>query len=170
MTVTEIAILPLISGSVDPDFKETLKRGLDIQNDWHIANFPHLPATLKGRASHCLQQVEDPGKIMITAEWESLEAHWKWIRSPENAEVMAALSPYVPSSPSDMVLLHLDGGTFGEEPVASPGELIPLLDSPVIIVERFFVSATKKEEFLGNLNVSKAAIDKVAAPYLVRGS
>jgi hypothetical protein len=169
MTVTEIAILPLISGNVDPEFIVTLKGGLDIQNDWHIAHFPLLPTTLAGRASHCLQQVEDQGKILITAKWESLDAHWKWIRSPENAKVMAALGPYVPSSPIDMVLLHVDGVIFGEEPAVPSGEAIALLDSPVISVDRFFVDKKSEEEFLGNISANKAVMEKGAAPYLVKG-
>jgi len=169
MNVTEIAILRLAAGDIDSAFTNTAKRGLEIQNDWHIANFPHLPSTLAERASHCLQQIEDPGKIMITADWESVEAHWKWIRSEENTAVMTSLGSYFTISPDDMVLFHLDSSIFRNIPVDSSGESAALLDSPAISVERLFIDADKKDEFLDRLSVVRNLLEKAAAPRMVRG-
>lgn len=164
MTVTEIAILTLVAGDVDPPLVDELKRSLDIQNDWHIAHFPHLPSTLEGRASHCLQEIEDRSKIIITAKWESLEAHWKWIRSEENAKVMAALSTHVTADPDDMVLLHVDSVLFGKETLESTS----LLDSPIIAVERLFISPSEQDRLEG-LEIAKDLTTKAAAPHPVRG-
>jgi heme-degrading monooxygenase HmoA len=170
MTVTEIATLRLGIWEIDENFMDVLKRGLNIQNDWHVANFPHLPTTLIGRASHCLQQIEDPRTILITANWDSVEAHWKWIRSLENAKVMGELGDYVIGNPSDMVLLHVDGAIFGGEAAETSEGSTSLLDSLVICVERFFVGASKKEQFLRKVSVAKASIEKATAPYVVRDS
>ncbi|KAK4449195.1 hypothetical protein QBC34DRAFT_100075 [Podospora aff. communis PSN243] len=168
MTVTEIATLKLAIWELDENFKNVLQRGLDIQNDWHIAKFPHLPTTLIGRASHCLQQIEDPRTILITASWESVDAHWKWIRSLENEKVMGELRHYLTGSPNDMVLLHVSGAIFGGEAARTPEGSTSLLDSPVICVERFFVGASKKEQFLREFSIAEASIENAAAPFVVR--
>jgi heme-degrading monooxygenase HmoA len=170
MTVTEIATLKLAIWEIDENFKDVLKRGLDIQNDWHAAKFPHLPTTLIGRASHCLQQIEDPRTILITANWESVDAHWKWIRSLENGKVMGELRDYLISNPNDMVLLHVEGAIFGGETAGTSEGSTSLLDSPIICVERFFIGASKKEQFLRMVSVTKASIEKAAAPFVVRDS
>ncbi|KAK0613386.1 hypothetical protein B0T14DRAFT_569444 [Immersiella caudata] len=148
MTVTEIATLRLCIDEIDQDFKDVFKRALDIQNDWHIANFPHLPTTLVGRASHCLQQVEDPRIILITANWDA----------------------YISSNPSDTVLLHVEGAIFGTEAAKPSQGSVSWLESADISVERFFVDARKKERFLGKVSVAKAAVERIAAPYVVRDS
>src|SRR4051812_39423486 len=113
MDVTEFAFARLKIGDIEPALLEVLRKALHVQNDWHVTNYPHLPSTLTGRASFILEQIEDPTRILITAKWESVESHWKWIQSEENASVMASLGPYIVNeSPEDLDLTHVDGDFF----------------------------------------------------------
>jgi len=170
MNITEIAVLQLKSPRLDQNFLDAAKQSLVIQNEWHITNFPNLPSTLAERASHCFQQIEEPGRILITAKWESVESHWKWIGSRENIEVMESLGQYfVSGSPDDMVLLHVDADIFGSGAVDSHGESNRLLDSPAVSVERMFIDAGKKDEFIRKLGAIQELLKEATAPHLVQG-
>jgi len=156
MDITEFAFARLKTGDIQPNLLETFRRALSLQNDWHVTNYPHLPSTLAERASFVLQQIEDPTRILITAKWESVESHWKWIQSEENISVMASLGPYmVNESPDDLDLSHVNGDFFGGAGDGTSEDSTALANRPVAAVERFFIDAERKDEFAKMLDAAK---------------
>ena len=166
MTVTEFAIIGL--KSLSPDALESLRSALAIQDEWHAKKYPHLPSSFPG--SICWQNMDDPNEILITARWDSVEAHWDWIKSEDNVKVMGTLSPHISQeSNEDFALLHVPGDMFGESPVASKGETIPLLKSPEISVHRMVVDGANREEFTTAIDKLDKFFSTSAAPHMVRG-
>ncbi|KAK1754523.1 hypothetical protein QBC47DRAFT_384146 [Echria macrotheca] len=153
MNVTEFAFARLKTGDIEPALLEGFRKALNVQNDWHAANYSHLPCTIAERASFVFQQIEDPTRILITAKWESVESHWKWIQSEENLSVMASLGPYmVNESADDLDLSHCAGDFFGSVQDEVPGDSTTLVNSPVVAVERFFIDAEMEDAFKRKLD------------------
>ncbi|KAK1827867.1 hypothetical protein QBC39DRAFT_360723 [Podospora conica] len=143
MPVTEFALLHLTTPS--PLAISTLRAALGVQNQWHAKQYPHLPASYPG--SICLQSLDDPTEILITARWESVAAHWAWINGPDNAAVMGSLGPFMSqeSNEGDFSLLHVEGDLFEE------GRGAALLESPVVGVHRVLVKGQRNEEEVSRL-------------------
>jgi len=142
MTVTEFAILHLKSADIGPEMLDDAKHSLNVQNEWHTHNYPHLPNTLAGRASLMLQQIEDPTRLLVTAEWESVESHFHWIGSEENKSVMATVSSYLADDhAAELDLSHIDGTFFDTT----------TLGGSIISIERFFVNQKSKDRFESKL-------------------
>ena len=172
MDITEIAILSFRSPAPfrDPSFLETWKQCTDAHGEWHADAFPGLPSSQTERAGAIFEQVEDPAKLMITAKWASVEAHWQWIESEENKRAMGAMESYgVSKNPTDIDLFHLDADIFDSAPVEAAGETIALLDSPIIAVDRLFLDPAKKDEFANRLAAVDATLRENSRPFVVRG-
>ncbi|KAL2191120.1 hypothetical protein L209DRAFT_658475, partial [Thermothelomyces heterothallicus CBS 203.75] len=84
--VTEFALLHLTTPSPPlPDsIRASLAAATRLQDAWHAKAFPALPSSAVDRAALWFPQVEDPSWLMTTAKWDSVAAHWDWIRSEEN--------------------------------------------------------------------------------------
>ncbi|AEO56244.1 hypothetical protein MYCTH_2032845, partial [Thermothelomyces thermophilus ATCC 42464] len=84
--VTEFALLHLTTPSPHlPDsIRASLAAATRLQDAWHAKAFPALPSSAVDRAALWFPQVEDPSWLMTTAKWDSVAAHWDWIRSEEN--------------------------------------------------------------------------------------
>ncbi|EAQ90573.1 predicted protein [Chaetomium globosum CBS 148.51] len=96
--VTEFALIHLIpkptndtnqtttatTTPIPPKFLAALASAMRDQDKWHAAAFPDLPSSAAERAAVWFRQVEDPTWLLTTARWESVAAHWDWIRSEEN--------------------------------------------------------------------------------------
>ncbi|KAL2262707.1 hypothetical protein VTK26DRAFT_358 [Humicola hyalothermophila] len=189
MPTTEFALLrlspsesppPSPNQPVPPGLLPLLASATATQSAWHAAHFPHLPSSAGASARACawFRQVEDPSWVLTTARWESVDAHWAWIRTEENQQVMRGLvcgggdggsgdegeewerkegqnekegrkgqrdRGYFAAG--DMVLFHVEGGLFTETEGSKEDGCVPLLESPVISVERIFVEKGKKGEF-----------------------
>ena len=167
MVVTEIAFIRFKSASPEP--LENLAAGLAVQNEWHAKTYPHLPSSFPG--SICFQRVDEPTEILITARWESVAAHWNWIKSEENVKVMDTLGKYISQEhKDDLTLLHVGGDHFGEPPAESLGEMVPLLDSPIISIDRMMVDGGKKVAFAREVDRLQDSLRALAVPHMVRGS
>lgn len=79
------------------------------------------------------------------AKWESLEAHWEWIRSKDNAKVMESLSPYLGNKDA-LSLAHIDASGYG-----SAG----LPECPFVAIERLLVEAGEKPTVVENIKAEK---------------
>lgn len=162
MPVTELALLHL---TPSPSALTQLRAALTIQDKWHAKTYPHLPPSFPG--SICFQSVSHPTEILITARWESVAAHWAWIKSDANASVMDTLGPYISKEEGgseDFSLLHVDGDIFGE----AVGEGVGLLESLVVGVCRVEVEGGR-EEFGGVVEGWKSYLAAAAAPHVVKG-
>ncbi|KAK4127787.1 hypothetical protein N657DRAFT_688001 [Parathielavia appendiculata] len=171
MTVTEFALLHLrhpLSASTPSRLLPTLATAMRLQDQWHLTHFPHLPSSAADRAAVWFTQVEDPSYLLTTANWESVAAHWKWIRSAENKRVMAELDGEVISG--ETVLLHVVGDIFCSSPSRSKSEpeTIPLLRSPVISIQRTFIEKREKEAFAVRFEQIKGIVQEHAHPFLMR--
>lgn len=138
---------------------------------------------------------------MTTARWESVDAHWEWIKGDENQKVMAELvgegkgeeedeeegkegkggdgdgkgdgneggakgeRGYIVAG--DTVLFHVEGSLFSEQDASRGEGYVPLLESPVVGVERMFVLREKKGEFAEAFERLKGMLQDVS-PLVVR--
>lgn len=161
MTVTELALLHL---TPSPSALSHLRAALAVQDKWHAKTYPHLPTSFPG--SICFQSVSDPAEILITARWQSVAAHWAWIKSDDNAGVMDTLGPFISKEGNeDFSLLHVEGDVFGG--VVGEG-VVGLLESPVVAVCRVEVKGGRKEGG-GVVEGWKRYLTATAAPHVVRG-
>ncbi|KAK4239646.1 hypothetical protein C8A03DRAFT_13982 [Achaetomium macrosporum] len=175
MTVTEFAILRLKEPTpLNDSVRAILVSAMRLQEEWHAAAFPNSPAAAVDRAAVWFTQIEDPSRIMTTARWESVEAHWNWIRSEGNTRTMAALEEHI--IPQDTVLFHVGYpgvdwiGIFGRRSGMAQCGLVQLLDSPVISVERMFVKRENKEAFDAELGKALGFLQDYARPNLVQSA
>ncbi|KXX73327.1 hypothetical protein MMYC01_209763 [Madurella mycetomatis] len=163
MTVTEFAVIHFTSTPLSDSVREFLTSSTHLQDSWHAANFPTLPSSASDRAVAWFEQIENPSHLMTTARWDSVAAHWQWIRSDTNIGVMKALGDHIISQ--DTVLFHVDADIFDE--TSSPGS-IQLLQSPVISVSRIFVAPENKEAFHAKFNKVRNVLEEYARPGLVQ--
>lgn len=103
--------------------------------------------------------------LLTTARWESVAAHWDWIRSGENARVMAGLEGHVAAR--DTVLLHVGGDVFGGGGGGGSGS-VPLVESPVVSVERMFVGRGARARFDARFGEVRRGLEECVSPHLVR--
>lgn len=165
MAVTEIAILHSNSTPHKEGLRQSLKQAQSIQETWHSEEFPNLPSSPAERGDAIFEQVEDPGNILITARWDSVVAHWTWIGSDENKQIMAGLGDYIDEN--NVVLFHLDNAAIFSGP--TPQGMVPLTKSPMISVERIFVHPQSKRLFSLRFEEMRPVLEDFAKPHLVRG-
>ncbi|KND91975.1 hypothetical protein TOPH_03492 [Tolypocladium ophioglossoides CBS 100239] len=55
----------------------------------------------------CIEQ-SDPPSLLITAPWDSPEAHREWIRCSENQACNEKLSEYIAPGCNSVILFHMD--------------------------------------------------------------
>ncbi|KAH6636969.1 hypothetical protein F5144DRAFT_601667 [Chaetomium tenue] len=153
---------------IPPNFLSALASAMRDQDTWHAAAFPSLPSSAAARAAVWFRQVEDPAWLLTTARWESVAAHWDWIRSEENQRVMGGLEEGI--VPGDTVLFHVVGGLFGGEDRGGGegGGLGSLLESAVISVGRMFVKRAERGGFEAKFEEVRGILEEYARPHLVR--
>ncbi|KAL2197426.1 hypothetical protein P885DRAFT_77115 [Corynascus similis CBS 632.67] len=164
MPVTEFALLHLTTTFPPlPDpVRTSLAAAMRLQDSWHATAFPSLPSSAAARASVWFCQVEDPSWLMTTAKWDSVAAHWDWIRSEENQAVMGQLGEAKSIIPQDTVLFHVGGEIFSGTSNAA------LLESPVISVERMFIPRADRGSFEAKFLEVNWILEGYAGPDLVR--
>lgn len=109
MPVTELAILPLT---------HRLTKECPILPTHLLQKLQTAKSVLETASRHSFyyfQQVEDPSIIYILGSWESVTAHWEFLPSPENQEMLELL----------------------KDDIVMPGEGV----SDVLIVERSWMIA-----------------------------
>ncbi|KAL2151870.1 hypothetical protein VTH82DRAFT_5054 [Thermothelomyces myriococcoides] len=164
MPVTEFAFLELaVPATPLPDsIRDTLAKATSVQDAWHAAAFPWLPSSAVDRAAFWFYQVNDPSWLMTTAKWDSVGAHWEWIRSEENKGIMNHLAKEGVIIPESSVLFHVGGEIFD-------GTInVKLQESPVISVERLFVPPSQRPWFETKFMEVKGILETYASPDLVR--
>ena len=165
MAVTEIAILHFNTPTHGEDVRQRLKQAQSVQEVWHTKHFPHLPSSRVERGDAMFEQLEDPARVLITARWDSVAAHWQWIGGDENKKIMAGLGDYIDSN--NVVLFHLDDADIFSGP--APQGMNRLTESPVISVARMFVSPEAKHLFSVKFEEVRSILEDFAKPHLVRG-
>ncbi|KAL0466951.1 hypothetical protein QR685DRAFT_93704 [Neurospora intermedia] len=175
MTVTEIAIIQVHAGITDSTLRDTFSRAITVQDAWHARAFPDRPSSASARAVAGFRGIDDETQILLTTSWGSVEEHWAWILSDDNKQQMEGsdLTKIIanqgpPNQPGGLILFHLDTNIFGNNQATTAEDVIALLDSPVISVERFLVDTEKKESFAATLQKVEASMEKVVHPHLVR--
>ncbi len=170
MPVTEFALLHLSHSPPYPPLLSTLASAMRLQTAWHAARFPQQPSSAAARAAVWFVQAENPARLLTTARWASTAAHWEWIRSEENAGVMAGLVDGGEIVGEDTVLWHVEGDLFGGGEDGAGGDGAeeegvggsPLLQSPVISVSRIFVAREKREAFAARFGEVKGILEGYA--------
>lgn len=108
MSVTELALIELRSGYDELGFLELLMECQEIQDDWSREHHPHVLTNKPYNilSTFCIQKSEPP-YLLITAPWDSPEAHRDWIKSKENQTVFANLSEYIAPGCNSTLLFHM---------------------------------------------------------------
>ncbi|KAI1454040.1 hypothetical protein F4805DRAFT_477862 [Annulohypoxylon moriforme] len=127
MAVTEIA---LMASSAPGEIPEALRNlgvaGIALQGEWCAKDAPWL---IPDRGAALFQQVEDPGMLLITAHWDSVDQHHAVLVTPENQELLVDLPPLVNAAiirPG-----HVDGGHMF--PKSEDEGFAPALTAPALV-------------------------------------
>lgn len=112
MPVTEFAILRLRHGHHRPGLLDTLARCQQLQDGWMRCN---QPGSLDPGVSISAMSLEQPGpdngsapSLLITAPWDSIQAHAQWLRCDENRACNDQLSEYLVSGGDSVLLFHME--------------------------------------------------------------
>ncbi|TWU70623.1 hypothetical protein ED733_000852 [Metarhizium rileyi] len=107
MPVTEFAVICLRRGGFDElDFLEALMEVQEIQDSWARLNHPYNLEPNDNLSSMHIEH-SDPPSLLVTAPWDSPEAHGEWIQSSENQTCNAKLSRFIKPGCGSVLLLHL---------------------------------------------------------------
>jgi len=145
MTVTEFALIKLQPEHDELELYELLMQLLEIQDSWVRQHLPHLLSddTKRNLSNLYVSKSSEHPCLLITAQWDSPEAHQKWTESEENKTGFAKLQQFF--APSDdgedpLVLFHMTPAGKGKRRPPS------FVGHPCFNVTRLFVPAEKKEE------------------------
>lgn len=163
MTVTEFAILRLSAPPLRKEVRESLESATRAQDEWLAAHFPGLSSSASERAAAWFEETGDPSRILTTARWDSVAAHWQWIRSDVNVDIMTGLDKHNVSN--DTVLFHVGADIFDD---SAPSGSVPLLQSPVISLARMSVAPENKQAFAARFAEVKGILEQHVSPFLVR--
>ncbi|KAK2595038.1 hypothetical protein QQS21_007228 [Conoideocrella luteorostrata] len=107
MPVTEFAIISLRSGYDELDFLETLMQCQEIQDAWTRAHHPYNLEPNTNLSSMYIER-SDPPSLLISAPWDSIEAHGEWIQTSENQACNAKISGFIKPGCEAVLLRHLN--------------------------------------------------------------
>ncbi|UKZ46172.1 hypothetical protein TrVGV298_000371 [Trichoderma virens] len=107
MPVTEFAIIKLKPNCDALELLETLMECQEIQDSWICRNQPcNLePGT---NLSSMYTDATDQSTLLITAPWDSPEAHREWIQSLENRMASGSLTEFSAPGCNSVMLFHMD--------------------------------------------------------------
>lgn len=88
------------------------------------------------------QQVENAGRLLLTAHWDSPEQHKQWIDSDVNKDIMPRFAEFLDMS--KLLFYHVDGvAPFSCRSSAGSHAFVP----DMVIVSRYFVPKARKRAF-----------------------
>ena len=121
MPVTELAILKLRGGHDQLEFLEALMEVQELQDEWIHENKPcHLEPNTN--LSSMYIEEADPPSLLITAPWDSPEAHGEWIQSRENQDCNGKLSQYIRPGCDSVLMFHMDAAGGARKQMRRPFE------------------------------------------------
>ncbi|KAI2470358.1 hypothetical protein F4781DRAFT_177687 [Annulohypoxylon bovei var. microspora] len=163
MTVSEIAILPTSTpGEIPQVLRDSGKAGIAFQGEWCATNAPWL---IPDRGAAFFQQVEDPGVMLITAHWDSIDQHHACLATPENQKFLVDIEPYL--NTATLRPGHIEGVQMF--PKSEDEGFAPALSAPVLVVTIWSVSRENKTQFEEAMGRVKGVLDRFAMPYRRRG-
>lgn len=125
--VTEVAFIQLSADHNTEELKEVLEKTQQVQTQWILR---HQPQLLEGKPySHTTDiwiSEDDSPRLLLTAPWESVDAHNEWIQSQENTSLMQELKKFIRQDQDSILLYHwtpvkgtngFRGDTFAQGPV-----------------------------------------------------
>jgi hypothetical protein len=124
MPVTEFALLQLRPEYDERDLVRVAAHCQAVQDDWMRQHQPHTmhAHALDNLSSMYLDQEEEARapphhhrRLLITAPWESPDAHREWIASPENQAVFAKLAGFLEPGPEGVLFFHMHHAGVGED-------------------------------------------------------
>ncbi|GLI76353.1 hypothetical protein PoHVEF18_004625 [Penicillium ochrochloron] len=145
MPITEFALLRLKEEEPSATTKSNLRDVIKEQSAWskHPVNF--------------VRQIEDPGLVYLLGGWASVAEHFgDWITSEPNQRLLAQLKDSIGIE----WLFHLD--------IDPSMHSIPL-NAPVLGISRYFVEASKKDEFDSIFKAGARHLGEYTAPYSYAG-
>ncbi|RFU77162.1 hypothetical protein TARUN_5070 [Trichoderma arundinaceum] len=107
MPVTEFALIKLRGNYDALEFLETLMECQEIQDNWVRQNQPCNLSPGMNLSSMYTDATDQP-TLLITAPWDSPEAHGEWIQSPENRKANGSLSEFSAPGCDSVLLFHMD--------------------------------------------------------------
>ncbi|KAI1213744.1 uncharacterized protein F4807DRAFT_456291 [Annulohypoxylon truncatum] len=163
MTVTEISFLPSSTpGEVTETLRDIAVAAIAYQGEWCATNAPWLA---QDRGEALFQQVEDPGVVLITAHWDSIDQHHAVLATPRNQKILVDAEPHLHAA--TVRPGHIDGVKLF--PKSEEEGFIPALEAPVLVVTIWSVHRENKTRFEEALGKVKGVLDGFAMPYRHRG-
>ncbi|KAB5531193.1 hypothetical protein GE09DRAFT_378255 [Coniochaeta sp. 2T2.1] len=160
MTVTELAVLHCLAGTVTPDLKHLLATASKVQSAWLATNQSTSTSAPQERGESFFQQVEDPSKFLITATWSSLASHHEWIAPSDNASVLGPILSHIDVAQTS--LRHVEGRLFAGP---APEGLKRMLEAPVVSVGRTYLKKEMKIKADSKIREISEEMTAFASPY-----
>lgn len=107
MPVTEFALIKLRGQYNSLEFLETLMECQEIQDNWVRRNQAHN-LNPGANVSSMYTDATDQSTLLITAPWDSPEAHGEWIQSAENRMANGSLSEFCAPGADSVLLFHME--------------------------------------------------------------
>lgn len=160
MTVTEFALVKLQPDHDELELYELVMQLLEVQDTWVRSHLPHLLSDdTKRNLSNLYVAKSDPPYLLITAQWDSLEAHNKWIESDENKTGFAKVRRFFAPGDDALVLFHMTPAGRGKgHPPSFAGHAcfnVTRLFVPVEEKEVVQAKYQKLEDTLGDLKLEE---------------
>jgi hypothetical protein len=113
MSVTEFALIRLRDDYDKLELLEVVMQCQEIQDEWVRHNQPHAlhRSHTDTLSSMYIQEDDSSHHLLITAIWDSPEAHREWIKSKDNITAFGRLAAFIAPG-YDSTLFHID--TAGE--------------------------------------------------------
>ncbi len=183
MTVTELGLLKGTSATFTPEFRSALETALAAQTRWLKLDAATIAAAgpsgpITGGRAWLLQQIEDPGSVMMASTWTDLAQHNAWIATdPDIEAIMGPIGQHLykpktsgakPDPAQAVVLVHAEGDVFTG--TTETGDAVALLDCPIISISRMAVKAGQREAFAAAFAANKDCMENhCGGPTKVRG-
>ncbi|KAI1099914.1 hypothetical protein F4804DRAFT_64552 [Jackrogersella minutella] len=163
MTVTEIAVLPSSTpGEVPQALHDIGLAGIALQGEWCAVNAPWL---IQDRGAALFQQLEDPGVLLITAHWDSIDQHHACLATPANQKLLVDTEPCLDTA--KMRPGHIEG--IKMFPGSEDEGLTPALKAPIIVVTIWTVPRENKAQFEEAMKRVQENSEVLNMPYRRRG-
>lgn len=122
MVVNEFALIQLKPDLDSAEFERLVHESAEVQDQWVREHQPHI---FEGKPYETLstfwvQREPDSLTLVITAPWDSPEAHHAWIQSQDNIDIFGKLAAYITGESGSAIVFHMDSA--GEE-VEARGDL-----------------------------------------------
>lgn len=108
MPVTEYALIKLQGSHDELELLEVVMQCQELQDGWMRQHQPDGIDHGLNLSTMYIQQDIEPPCLLITAPWDTPDAHTQWLQSSENQSGFGKMSEYITPGGDSVLLFHMD--------------------------------------------------------------